>query len=619
MKSTINLFKALPIEHNGTAECSDVVLRETLRRGFIFSPEVVYNYSERELLQFIDEISLTPEQINSSFHKSWKKVADTDIEQLVIEQMVHYITTYGFKYLNIYDENTVYIPVENLEIPLIGVDKIGITIIKGYTKDELKTKLMDVLQTGIALSDTTISDILDVAEYVDVDDEDVVWIKNKEIKVALYDHLDIMPRDPVEFLRYAVFKSTGKTLLIKNPSTIEAIKEGEDISQLFIKYNDFHRLAEIFYRFKPLFLAFKANDRLKPTINKIRRLATEHHIPMRVDYLNDFTGMISRGESIDHDELRDELKKVNIFRKIRLAYALNYRCEDVNSIMYKIRNGKSYATVFSFNHPRAAMIALGIVIESITDNLDVEDKKIFIPDYINYALPSTEKQFTGNFPSGSYITIPHDMIVGIHWEDVDHRTVDLDLSLLNEDEEKIGWDSSYRNENRTILFSGDVTAAPNGASELFYIQKQNLSNSIMFVNYYNYNEEIEVPFKIVVAKENTDDFGNNYMVNPNNVICIANSVINQKQKILGMLSVTSGGSRFYFAESYLGRSITSSGEGYVEQSRDYLSAFYKNAISLNDVLKKGGAILVDEKADCDIDLSPESIDKSTIINLLVGK
>ena len=619
MKSTINLFKALPIEHNGTAECSDVVLRETLRRGFIFSPEVVYNYSERELLQFIDEISLTPEQINSSFHKSWKKVADTDIEQLVIEQMVHYITTYGFKYLNIYDENTVYIPVENLEIPLIGVDKIGITIIKGYTKDELKTKLMDVLQTGIALSDTTISDILDVAEYVDVDDEDVVWIKNKEVKVALYDHLDIMPRDPVEFLRYAVFKSTGKTLLIKNPSTIEAIKEGEDISQLFIKYNDFHRLAEIFYRFKPLFLAFKANDRLKPTINKIRRLATEHHIPMRVDYLNDFTGMISRGESIDHDELRDELKKVNIFRKIRLAYALNYRCEDVNSIMYKIRNGKSYATVFSFNHPRAAMIALGIVIESITDNLDVEDKKIFIPDYINYALPSTEKQFTGNFPSGSYITIPHDMIVGIHWEDVDHRTVDLDLSLLNEDEEKIGWDSSYRNENRTILFSGDVTAAPNGASELFYIQKQNLSNSIMFVNYYNYDEEIEVPFKIVVAKENTDDFGNNYMVNPNNVICIANSVINQKQKILGMLSVTSGGSRFYFAESYLGRSITSSGEGYVEQSRDYLSAFYKNAISLNDVLKKGGAILVDEKADCDIDLSPESIDKSTIINLLVGK
>lgn len=73
MKSTINLFRALPIEHDGTAECSDVVLRETLRRGFIFSPEVVYNYSERELLQFIDEISLTPEQINSSFHKSWKR------------------------------------------------------------------------------------------------------------------------------------------------------------------------------------------------------------------------------------------------------------------------------------------------------------------------------------------------------------------------------------------------------------------------------------------------------------------------------------------------------------------------------------------------------------------
>jgi hypothetical protein len=619
MKSTINLFKALPIEYSGTAKCSDAVLEKTLRRGFIFSPEVIYNYSEAELLGFIEEISLTAEQMNSSFHKSWKKVAETDIEQLLIEQLVHYVSTYGFKHLGIYSEDTIYIPVEELEIPSMDIDKIGITIIKGYTEDELKTKLMALLQTGIALSDTTIDDILDVVEYVGVNNKDIELIKNKEVKIALYDYLGIVPSDPIEFLRYVVFKSTEKKLLIKNDVTIDAIKTGADVSHLFAQYNEFHRLAEIFYRFKPLFLAFRANGRLKPTINKIRRLATDHHVPMKRDYLNDFTSIMTRDEPIDYIKLRAELKKVNVFRKIRLAYALNYRCGNTNSIMYKVRNGKSYATEFNFDYPLTAKHSLDVVMRSIVDNLNVKGKKIHIPNYMNYALPATEKQFTGNLPSGSYITIPHDMIVGIYWDDVDYHTIDLDLSLLNENDGKIGWDSSYRNESRTILFSGDITAAPNGASELFYVQKQNLTNSIMFVNYYNYNEEIEVPFKIVVAKECADNFGKNYMVDPNNVICIADSVINQKQKILGMLAVTPDESRFYFAESYLGRSITSSGNEYVRQSRDYLSAFYKNAISLNDVLKKAGAILVDEKDDCDIDLSPESIDKSTIINLLVGK
>ena len=621
MKSTINLFKALPIEYKGRTRISDALLKKTVERGFIFSPEVVYNYSERELLELTEKIGVTPEQMNSSFHKSWKKIREASIEELVLEQIIHYITTYGFEELGIYDENSVYVPTENLEIPSMEDSKLRLVVIKGYTKEELKIKLMNLLQTGIALGDKTIADVLDIAKYVGLDEGNITTINNKEVKIALYDNLGIIPRDPVEFLRYVIFKGTGKTLLIKDASTIEAIKRSDYIAYLFFKYRQtygLHRLAEIFYRFKPLFLAFRSNSDLKPTINKIRKLAVAYHKPMPNDYINDFTSLIKREENIDYSNLYKELRKVNIFRRIRLAYALNYRIRNSNSILYRIRNGKSYATDFRFNNSNSAKIGLNVVLESVVENMDVEGKKIFIPKYMFYALPATEKQFSGNFPSGSYITIQHDMVVGIYWEDMDGHRIDLDLSLINDVGQKTGWDSGYRNEERTILFSGDVTAAPHGASELFYIQKQISANFVMFVNYYNYDHEIEVPFKIMVAKEEVTNFNANYMIDPNNVMSVVNSVINQKQKILGLLSVTPEESRFYFAETYLGNSITSSNKEYVRQGKEYLSEFYKHAISLNEVLKMAGAILVDEKKDCDIDLSPEVIDRNSIINLLAG-
>jgi hypothetical protein len=623
------LFKALPIEHKGTAEISDALLKKTVQRGFIFSPEVVYNYSERELLELTDDIGLTPEEMNSSFHKSWKKIREASIEQLVLEQIIHYITTYGFESLGIYNENSIYIPTEDLEIPHIEDSKLHLIIIKGYTIEELKIKLMDLLQTGIALSETTINDVLDIAEYVGVDEQNIASIKNKEVKIALYDDLNIIPQNPVEFLRYAIFKGTGKTLLIKDDSTIEAIKSGDDVSNLFFRYKQeygFEKIAEIFYRFKPLFLAFRMNLKAnennnlnKWIINRIRRFASIYHKPMLNDYLNDFTAMINLGDPINYEDLWDALKNVNIFRRIRLAYALNYRTRDMNSILYRIRNGKSYATDFKFDDHKTARTALDMVLKSIVDKIDVEDKKIHIPKYMFYALPATEKEFTGNFPSGSYIGIPHDMVLGIYWDDVDGHRIDLDLSLIDDVGQKTGWDSEYRNAEGSILFSGDVTAAPSGASELFYIQKQNPANFIMIVNYYNYNREIEVPFKIMVAQEEVTNFNGNYIVDPNNVMSVVNSVINQKQKILGLLAVTPEESRFYFAESYLGGSITSSDKEYVMQGKEYLSEFYKYAISLNEILKMAGAILVDEKEGCDIDLSPEAIDKNSIINLLVGE
>lgn len=629
IKAIINLFNAVPINKRRKGRKDNAKwLKSTINKGFIFSPEVIEDYSERGLLRLIEFIGITSEQINNSFHKSWEKIKKASIEQLVLEQICHYITTYGFEELGIYDKDSVYIPQEKLEIPDINIKNIKLTLIKGYTKEEIKEKLLDLLNSGIAFGAETMAKIVDVALFVDVNNKEIELIKNKEVKIMLYCYLGKFPENPIEFLRYVVYRATGKTLLIKNKETIETIKTGGnnlEILSLFDQYKDkygLERLAEIFNRFKPLFLAFKTNYKLNSTINKIRKLSKKYHKPMKEDYLNNITALIKRNEIIEKEKLEYELNKVNIFRKIRLAYALKFRTKEVNSIIYRIRNGNAYATDFNFDNKEKAETILNIVLESIAKDIskNVKDKTIYLPNYVQYTLPATEKQFIGNFPSGTYISISKDMIMGIHWENDGNNRVDLDLSMINLNV-KIGWDSLYRTEDNSILFSGDIVDAqlPNGASELLYIKKQEKSANIVFLNFFNaydFNKEQNIPFKIIIAKELVKDFNRNYTVNPNNIVTIVNSNINKKQKILGLLITTHNENRFYFAETYIGNTRTAGNPKFVSDSRKYLFDFYTDTILLRKILLQAGAKIVKNKEKCDIDLSPENLEKDTILKLL---
>lgn len=154
--------------------------------------------------------------MNASFHKSWKKVKDASIVQLLVEQLTHYITTYGFESMGVYDESTVYIPTEELDVPNLNLDELRFVVIKGYSKEEIKEKLLALLETGIALKEETIDDVVDVALYVGIDVEDLERVNNREVRITLYDYLDIIPRNPTEFLRFVIFKTIDSTLLIKN-------------------------------------------------------------------------------------------------------------------------------------------------------------------------------------------------------------------------------------------------------------------------------------------------------------------------------------------------------------------------------------------------------------------
>ncbi len=630
INKTIRQFKGVITEDKNitkkTPTIETTLLIENLKNGFIFSNKILRsNHDLKQLTATVKkELNLTPKELNNSLHKSWNKITTASDEQLIIEQLIHYMTTYGFEKLGIYSDDTVYIPHEKLDIP--GLNKnIKLTIIKDYTREEIKEKALNLLSTGIALKEETMNDMVDILGQTGFTDEDIEKIKNKETKIIFCDLTGTIPENPTEFMRLLIYKKTGKTLIIKSHGVIEQIKESDiNTGLLFSLYKSKYRLknlAQSFNRYKPLYLAMKNND-TKSYINKIRKLSKKHHKPMKEDYLNNVTSFLKKGVAINVHELKEELSKANVFRKIRLAYALKYRTKDTDSIMYKIRNGKGWAKEFKSNIKSGAKIALMYVFKSICDDIkkNVEGKVIYIPENIHYALPATEKQFTGNFPSGTYINVDEDMIVGVNWKNIDNYCVDLDLKMVGLCD-VIGWDYSYRTAQRDVLFSGDITSAPgpNGATELFYIRKQPSKPFLLTLNYYNYNEDVDVPFKLLVAKEKTTNFTGNYMVDPNNVLSVTTDIMSERQSTLGLLVPSNNGTKFIYCKTNIGSGRSSSINNMTRNINNYLFNFYNNTIELEDVLLSAGAVIVREKSEdglVDIDLSPEVLEKDTIINLL---
>jgi hypothetical protein len=168
MQSMLKLFNAIEVESLDKTRTSRKIVKETLPFGFVFAPEVLGNYTDEQVLEFLPhiakELGLTKEQLNTTFHKSWGHIRDANIEDLIFEQILHYITTYGFEALGIYDKDSVYIPIEKLKIPSIKKGEIKIVIIHGFTKDQIESKLLTLINSGMALKEETIDAIISLMD-----------------------------------------------------------------------------------------------------------------------------------------------------------------------------------------------------------------------------------------------------------------------------------------------------------------------------------------------------------------------------------------------------------------------------------------------------------------------
>ena len=615
-QALLRLFNAVQIKHKNQQVISEKVYRRTIGHGYMLDPAIS---PSRKLLDEIESvIGLSGEKANQAFHKSWRTVQDCKMETLVIQQVIHYITTYGFQQAGIYRDDAVYIPKEVLEVPALSGD-LPLTLVKAMPVEEVLQAITD-LGSGIALAEETLRDIMTVVEANKFASDFVENIQNRELKARLYDYYGMVPQEPVAYLRYVISKLTNESLLIKNDALIEKIKAANGKFLDVLLRDAPEDLASIFHRYKPLFLAMKSISKNKTFFNHLRKDAVHMHKPLGEDYLNSVTAQIKHGV-LASDVLSEKLERANIFRKIRLAYALKHRLHAGDSIVYRVRNGKGWVSGFAwpeYLHEKTEE-ALEIVKSSIVREMTpkVSGKTVLIPAHVRYTLPATEKQFTGHFPTGSSIEVTDDLIAGVHWYNT-KKCIDLDLSVISESG-KFGWDADYRSKDRDVLFSGDMTSAPRpkGATELFYIRSLQWEAKILMLNFYNYSSGDEVPAKILVASEQTKKFGQNYMVDPNNILATANINVSRKQNVLGLIVSDGKQNRVYFAHISVGTSITSSRNAQTNQARKYLVHSLLDSLDLSEFLTLAGANVIESQTETvDIDLSPEKLDKKSIIALL---
>lgn len=612
---------------------------------------------------------------NQTFHKDFEIVKNAPIEDLITQQMIHYITTYGFESLGMYDNDLVYIPRESLDIPELDLENIEFITIKPLTSDELTEKLMTLITSGIALSEQTVEDVKVLSDFIDKNRFDEV--SNREIKTYLYDKYNIMPKNPDDFLRYMLFKLTGNTLKIQSVDMIYQVRRSDKnkalkmLESYLIDENSYKKLSSIFLRNKQLFLALKVKKedtaysdikvRMNRIINKLRKMSVYNHKPLPKNILDNLT---NKDISVNYDDLVKELDKITIFREMRILNGIRYRLFGNDNIVYRIRNGKSYVSTLpgkTFEYISRLEGLNNFIMSHLISRLSdkVKGKTIYIPENVVYAVPTSEKQFFGDIPEGSYVEVPRNdnVVYGVHWKNIKdgkpnnycfygetvltrgEERVDLDLKQMNKSD-VFGWDASYRSSKSDILFSGDITNAelPNGATELFYVG-QNVGNVAFLVtlNMYTNNSQ-DVPFEFVIANATHRSKNvSRYALDPNNILYKMDAIIKntERQKTLGLITI-SDTIRFYFNEFSLGSSVATSRRDDITMGAfDYLNSYGKTQLKLNELLKDCGAIIVNEPTiktkviknvdgnevseiidtPVDLDLSLESITKDTIIDL----
>lgn len=619
-EACLRLFKAFIPQTNEVTNSENI--EQGLKYGIVFKSLFV---TEEIIKIGISLYGRDPKQLNSTFHKSFATVRDLPIETLVIQQIVHYITTYGFEQLGIYSEDTVYIPNEKLEIPELNTnDGTTFTVIKEMTEEQLKESLMTLLTSGIALSKQTIEDILTLSGYIDKDR--FADIKNKEVLIALYDKYGIVPEQNTDFLKYLVYKLTDNTLLIKDRETEQCLKDLDKpkyrmahiLLTNYVSTHGYIRLARIFNRYKSIFISLKRESTdpqyikdMNKIINRISKLSKKYHLPMKANILDELTSIPDlRYLDACKDEILEELDKVTVFREVRILNALKFNslCTKDTTKVYKIRNGKGWVGKTKVvMEPTVQKTLYDLIYKHLLTRLgnSLVDKTVYIPKDINYTVPTSEKQFVGNVPEGSYIEIPRDsdLVIGVHWFDLQDKTnsslsnrVDLDLHAANRGEQ-YGWNSSYRSINSHLYYSGDVTSAPepNGATELFYIGKNCGTKSFLLtLNDYTCHTHSEVPFEFVIARADTTDIDKNYVINPNNIIIKFNMTIPEdiNQINLGLVKV-SDTLKFYLNDFSLGTSIVTSRNEVTMGAKDYLDNYSKVQLTLRELLLDANVAVTD--------------------------
>lgn len=590
-KLTLKVFGVVPT-HANPAPANMVV---DFEHGLIIEPDACW--AKKEIVSFVSTNHLSGEDLNKTWHKSWAEVTADGKRVDVVAKVMGFLNSLGNKF-----DPEVLIP--NNVIGIKDMD-IKFVTIHAQSNQEIAERAIQMLQSGIALKRETIEnlfEILDGTGYVFTGNEK---IKNKEAIVMLADLHSIYPTDPVDSLRFAVYKATGSAMLIKSTSTIAQIKESIYNPQAAFEACGAERLAEIFNRFKPLFLAFKTK-RNKVLINRIAKLSKTKHKPLPVNALSEVTSRV-----LAQDDLH-WLRNATVFALFKALQACYTRLNNNRTVFaYHIRNGKSW---YKAAEHKAETIDLNynfdLIANELQSRVNTEGKKIFIPEGIEYALPTSEKMMIGNIPTGTKFTAKR-LAAGIYWKN-EWGARDLDLSCVDVSGTKVGWNAHYTGQDSAIKYSGDITNAPNGAAEYMNVSNTLTRATLLLNNVYS--GDADCKYKIIVGKG--ANMTAKYMQDPSKVWVDEHAQSIKQETIVGMFLPEEGEKvSFVMLNTAIGCANASSGTEHTEQFNNALVEQYTNQFTLNLLLEYVGFELTDDAEECTIDLSLNKLERDTFVKL----
>lgn len=579
---TLKLFNAVVAKES----TKDAFVSE---KGYIIEPGALW--AQKEIIRFYKNEKLDGFGLNKTFHKSWKKVFTSSREQLWMEQIKHYISTYGSNFSDV-----MYIPDEVLDVPEL---KVCFKVVKAYSNKEMTDKCLSLLKSGMALKEETINEILSVLvdelSYKFTGEEN---IKNKEATVIIADTYNVLPKDTMAFFRYIIYKATGESLLIKSNDVIEAIKTSGYNPAVQFEQFGLEKMATIFNRFKPLFLAFKS--RCPKTINKISKLSKTHHQPLVVNPLNFVTSVFIS------DEEKHWLDNATPFALFKALSACHTRMNGQYAFAYRIRNGKSYVRTKKVSG--VVWPNYDYLYTYMKERFDLSGNKFFLPKDVAYALPTSEKMYVGNIPTGTKF-YGKSLAVGVYWEN-SWGAQDLDLSGINIGG-KIGWNADYKQGKGGLMYSGDITNAENGAVEYLHAQNGLAHPTLVKNNVYSGDNNCE--YKIIVGKG--DHISYDYMMNPYNLFVETKCQSVQKQTILGMLLPESDRQCFVLLNFGAGQSRVSGNSAVSHMATQALHQQWSNPITFREMIIELGGEVVSNIVDADFDFSLEKLEKDSFMKV----
>ena len=596
--------------------------KKSVKLGYIISPECCN--------RFVDEwLDTLTANYNATFYKQWDDVISKSRFEIFLDQIRHYASTYGKWQKGEEVEGNGWVPNDGGITPRFE----DLKVIEPITEDEMADKCLDVLKSGIALKDSTMKVMCDFYKETKWDGTDysremvakmLSEVKNKEAMCYLSQKFSILPADEFGMLRCIALAYVGKPALIKSRATIATIKKkAEDKSfrspLLDLEDMQIERLSRIFLRFKPIFLAMKGGEnkdsKVASIVNRLRRLAEKNHKPFKIGF---WENIIKEEQPVE--EVKKRLGDLDNFRKVRLMMLCKERMDfPTTTGVFTIRNGKQFVREqYSPKYDKNWIARLYFLLEeSLCESIKGKACTVRLPEHYDLVLPTSEKNFVGNFPYGTSFGMTKNNVVGVYWRN-EWGTRDYDLSMTDLRGNRIGWNSDWYNGRRggddnSVIYSGDVTNANPEAVELLYM-REDAPDGIVMVNQYWGNPKSK--FRFFFANECLDGrVMKNHMVDPNNIRfdTMMEHEVDEggRQMTIGMML----DNRFYLMSMGTGNRRVSTGK-YAPVIIDGMKKKAKCFIGLKEILYRAGFEVLDKDSEVVPDIDFTNPEKDTLIKLL---